>query len=103
MATIHLQPIEKNGQLLPLIQSAIQNEISRLELAIKLAGKRLRPFEEKYGVSSETFITDLTAEDLAGGDEEYIHWAGEFKLRERLHLKLAQLQSITYDSANLSK
>ena len=101
MATLYLEPIEKNGQLLPLIQTAIQNEINRLELAIKLAKKRLIPFEQKYGVSSEKFMTDMAAEDLTGGDEEYIHWAGEFKLKERLYLKLAQLRSITYVSTNL--
>jgi len=101
MATLYLDPIEETSQLLPLIQTAIQNEINRLELAIKIAHKRLIPFEKKYNVTSEKFIADMAAEDLAGGDDEYIHWAGEFKLKERLHLKLNQLRTITYASAKL--
>lgn len=103
MATIYLEPIEQNEPLLPLIQLAIENEISRLQLAIKLADKRLMPFEQKYGLSSETFIIEMVAEDLEGGDEEYIDWAGEFKLKERLYRKLKQLQSIAYVSTELSQ
>jgi len=93
MATLYVDPIEETPQLLPLIQIAIQNEINRLELAIKIARKRLIPFEKKHNLTTEKFIADTSAEELDGGDDEYIHWAGEFKLKERLHLKLNQLQT----------
>ena len=43
-----------------------------------MAVKRLATFEEKYGVTSEHFLAVMTAEDLEGKDDEYVHWAGEY-------------------------
>jgi len=81
-------------KVLPLVQSVIESEITRFELALKLARKRLSPFEQKYGVSSEQFIAEMAAEDLEGGDDEYVHWAGEYKLAQRLREKVHQLREI---------
>jgi hypothetical protein len=43
----------------------------------------------------------MTAEDLEGKDQEYVHWAGEYKLMQRLQEKLQKLQAIDYDDSNL--
>ncbi len=80
-----------------LIKTTIDAEIMKLTLALKMANKRLQPFEEKYHVSSEYFIAHLAAEDLDGGDDEYITWAGEYQLKQRLLQKICQLQDIEYD------
>ncbi len=63
--------------------------------------KRLAPFEEKYGVTSDHFITEMTAEDLDGQDDEYISWAGEYKLMQRLQEKLQKLREIDYDDSGI--
>ena len=60
---------------------------TRLELALKLARARLAPFEQKYSVTSKYFISEMAAEDLEGGDEEYVCWAGEYRLMQRLQGK----------------
>lgn len=96
MSTLYVEPKQNAEGVLPLVRSAIEGEIARLELALKLARERLAPFERKYGVTSEHFIAEMVAEDLEGGDEEYVHWAGEYKLMERLREKLHQLQEIRY-------
>ena len=93
--------IEANGdarQVRQLVRSAIDGEIAKLHLALLLAQKRLLPFEEKYGVLSEQFTAEMTAEDLTGGDDEYVRWAGEYRLRERLQGKLQKLFSFTPES-----
>ena len=72
-----------------------------LQLALELARKRLAQFEQKYGVSSDHFITTMVAEDLEGGDEEYVHWAGEYKLMQRLEEKLNKLQQISFGDSRL--
>lgn len=64
----------------------------RLELALESAGKRLAPFEQKYRTTSAKFIATMSAEDLQGGDDEYVQWAGEYKLMQRLEEKLRQLK-----------
>jgi len=102
MATLYLKSAQETKETLHLVQSAIENEIVRLNLALKLADKRLAPFEKKYGVTSDKFIVTMAAEDLDGGDDEYIDWAGEYKLKQRLQAKLNHLKSITYDYSSIS-
>ena len=67
MATIYIEPIQESGEVLQLVRSAIESEIAKLELALKMAMKRLTIFEEKYGVSLEHFIAEMTVEDLERG------------------------------------
>ena len=101
MSTIYIEPAQKANEVLRLIQSAIEGEIARLKLALKLAGERLAPFEAQYGVTSEYFISHMAAEDLKGGDDEYVRWAGEYELIQRLRTKLQQLEEISYGDPNL--
>jgi hypothetical protein len=101
MAILYIEPVHESGEILRLVQSAIANEVTKLELALQMAGRRLAPFEEKYGVTSEYFMTAMTAEDLEGRDDEYVHWAGEYKLMQRLQDKLRKLQEISYHDPNL--
>ena len=82
--------------ILHLVHHTIDAEIKRLQLAITLAKQRLAIYEKKYQVSSGYFMESMTAEDLIGGDDEYICWAGEFKLYQKLLAKQKTLQDIDY-------
>ena len=101
MSTIYVEPAQNANQVLTLVQSAIEGERTRLELSLKLARERLVPFEQKYSVSSEYFISEMAAEDLKGGDEEYVRWAGEYRLMQRLQEKNRQLREINYGDPSL--
>jgi hypothetical protein len=101
MSTIYVEPAQKSGAVLGLVRSAIESQIVKLELGLQLAQKRTRPFEQKYGVTSEYFISEMAAEDLEGGDDEYVRWAGEYKLMQRLQEKLRQLLEIEYGDSEL--
>jgi hypothetical protein len=103
MSTLYVEPIDKAQHVLPLVRAAINSEIMRLELALQLARERLLPFERKYGVSSEYFITAMTAEDLQGGDEEYVQWAGEYQLMRRLEERLTHLREVQYSDSGVSR
>jgi|YNPNPStandDraft_1061719.scaffolds.fasta_scaffold07188_2 hypothetical protein len=103
MSTLYVEPIDKAQHVLPLVRAAINSEIMRLELALQLARERLLPFERKYGVSSEYFITAMTAEDLQGGDEEYVQWAGEYQLMRRLEERLTNLREVQYSDSGVSR
>lgn len=96
VVTLHMEPTSQAKRVLPLVQAAVDGEIARLELALEQAQKRLAPFEEKYDVSSEHFIAEMAAEDLDGGDDEYVQWAGEYRLLQRLRDKLQDLREIRY-------
>ncbi len=101
MTTLYIES-ESIIETQQLLSTAIKGETSRLKLALESAYQRLLPFEEKYQVKSAQFIDEMAAEDLDGGDDEYIQWAGEYQLMERLAYKLEALRAITYrDSALL--
>jgi hypothetical protein len=91
MTRISIEPARKTVDVLPLIRHAVDSEIARLKLTCRMTVKRLLPFEEKYGVTSEYFTTEMTAEYLEGKDEEYVRWAGEYRLMQRLQEKLQKL------------
>jgi len=101
MSMLYVEPLDRAKQLLPLVRAAVNGEIVRLGLALNLARERLLPFERKYGVSSEYFISEMVAEDLKGGDDEYVQWAGEYRLMQRLEEKLVRLQEVEYSDSDL--
>ena len=101
MSTIYVDPAQKSSEILALVRSAVEGQIAKLELGLKLAEERLAPFEQKYGVTSAHFISEMAAEDLEGGDDEYIRWAGEYKLMQKLQEKLQQLWEIKYGNTDL--
>ena len=91
--------IESNQTNVPqIVKSAIWTEIKRLEIGLSRTEKEIRGFEDKYRVDSETFLRRYAAEDLSGQDEEYIRWAGELRIRERILEDLGKLKEIEYVS-----
>ena len=66
------------------VRGAIGTEVKRLEISLRVTERKISEFEERYRMPSETFLTSAAAEDLAGGDREYITWAGELLIRDRL-------------------
>jgi hypothetical protein len=79
-----------------LVKLALAAERKRLELGLKKTGKAIAKFEERYQISSETFLAELAVEDLKGGHEEYVQWAGELQLRDRILQRLRKLDDVEY-------
>ena len=84
-----------------LVRSAIESEIKNLKRSLEKTNKLLMEFEAKYQVSSEFFFANWTTENLAGGDEEYVTWAGEIKIKKKLTNSLQQLEAIEYVTQQL--
>jgi|SRR4030043_223934 len=96
MTTIRILSDQKD--IHEIIRSAIMAEIKRLEIGLKKTEREIKAFEDKYKISSEVFSTRFGAEDLHGGDEEYIRWEGELKVRQRILEDLKRLEEIEYVS-----
>jgi hypothetical protein len=64
----------------------------RLRAGIERTKRRLAEFEARYGMDTARFLREMTAEDLAGGDLEYVEWAGEAKLLAGLEAELQELE-----------
>lgn len=71
MIHLHIQS-DAQDSALDIIRSAIASETSRLEFGLKATERHIRVFEERYSVTSDTFLRDFAAEDLADGDREYV-------------------------------
>lgn len=79
----------------PVLQ-AIESYKLRLRAGIDRTRRRLAEQEERYGVSSEQFLQKMAAEDLEGGDLEYVAWAGEARLLSGLERELDDLEHARY-------
>ena len=99
---IRLQITSDRNNIIPLIQDAIAARMKRTEIGLRKTEQEIRKFETKYDVLSDRFLSGYTAEDLSGGDEDYICWFGELKLREALFEELRALNEIEYVPQRLS-
>ena len=79
-----------------LLRTAIESKVRRLRLAIEATEARLRAFELRYGRTSDEAMATATAEDLIGGDLEYVEWLGEWRMLRQLRGDLGQLEAIEY-------
>ncbi len=84
---------------LDVIKSAIASEVKRLEFGLQKTDRQIKKYETRYKVSSAAFRKELAAEDMKKGDEEYIRWAGELELKERIVADLKHLKEIEFVAA----
>ena len=78
------------------IMRALDGYKIRVRSGIERTKRRLATFEAHYGVDTTRFLREMAAEDLAGGDMEYVEWAGEAKLLEGLTIELGELEHAHY-------
>ena len=95
MIKIQIQS-DTEREAIDMVRSAISAEIKRLELGLKKTNRQIDEFEKKYKIPSSDFLEIFSAEDMEGQDREYIAWAGELKLRDRILSDLNQLKGIEY-------
>ena len=83
------------------VLSAVEAYKARLHAAVERSRRLLASFEIKYGVDTETFLNEWAAEDLEGGDLEYVEWAGEARLLLGLEGELGELEQARYELPGL--
>jgi hypothetical protein len=76
-----------------VVMHALESYKDRLRSSIDRTNRLLAGFEKTYGVSTAHFLVHMAAEDLAGGDLEYVQWAGEAQLLSRLEAELRELEN----------
>jgi len=78
------------------ILNAVETYKANLRVSIKRTKQRLQTFEQRYQVSTAYFLAEMSAEDLAEADMEYVDWAGEAKLLTGLEVELQILENAHY-------
>lgn len=94
--TVQLVIELNNRRTMDSIVQAVETYKARLRLSIERARDRLANFERRYDVETTYFLREMAAEDLAGGDIEYVEWAGQAKLLEGLEAELRELEDAQY-------
>lgn len=87
---------DKDDGIIDVIRAAISAEIKRLEIGLSKTNMQIEKFETEYHVTSEVFQKEFSAENLKNGDQEYVEWAGELKIREKIAEDLRKLKEIEY-------
>lgn len=87
---------EANDSAVEIIKSAIAAEIKRHEIGLQKTEKQIRQFEQTYNIPSEKFLAEFAAEDMKKKDAEYVEWAGELRIRDRIAADLKRLREIEY-------
>ena len=93
---IKVKIISEREDVTDIIKIAISSEIKRLEIGLNRTNKEIKKLEAKYKTSSEIIVKEFTSEDLTGGDDEYIMWSGELKLRDSILEEIEKLKDIEY-------
>jgi hypothetical protein len=89
--------LEVNGrQGAQTVINALDAYKAKLRASIERTRRNLQSFEQRYGVTTTKFLQEMAAEDLAGGDLEYVEWAGEAKLLAGLEIELRDLEDVRY-------
>ena len=86
----------QNAQGVQTVHAAIEAYKVRLQTNVTRTKRHLAEFEQRYQVDTDHFLTSMVAEDLVGGDMEYIEWAGEAKLLAALETELKELNHANY-------
>jgi hypothetical protein len=90
--SVHLVIELRDREGAQTVMQALDAYKVRLRAGIERTKRRLAEFEARYGVDTARFLREMTAEDLSGGDLEYVEWAGEAKLLEGLEAELRELE-----------
>ena len=95
MTRIIIESSQKQN-IQPIIEAALASERQKLEIGLKRTRERLKQFESRYGMTTEEFAQKGVAEDLSGGDLEYVEWMGEYRLSQKIEADLTALKDIEY-------
>jgi hypothetical protein len=85
-----------SAQAAQTVVRAIDQYKTQLRASIERTQRKLTHFEQQYQVTTTYFLSHMAAEDLTGGDLEYVEWAGEAKLMAGLQAELEALEHASY-------
>jgi len=73
------------------VSSAIRKDLNEGEYMLERFEKRLKEFEEEYGMSSEEFMEKFESGEL-GDDEDFFEWYAVYKSKEHWEEKTTELR-----------
>ena len=96
MTRIRVENRDAKGEASRLLRTAVESKVRRLRLGIEATEARLRTLEIRHGKTSAEAMATAAAEDLSGGDLDYVEWLGEWRMLQQLKHDLGELEAIEY-------
>jgi len=83
----------KPESIMPVLDSAIRNQLKLLKTSINRTKVRISSFEQKYNMSTEQFIQKIR-EGMDDDNLEFVEWLGETKILKRLEEEYKELEGL---------
>ncbi|HID20368.1 MAG TPA: hypothetical protein EYP28_05480 [Methanophagales archaeon] len=83
----------KSESIMPVLDSAIRNQLKLLKTSINRTKSRISSFEQKYSMSTEQFIQKIR-EGMDDDNLEFVEWLGETKILKRLEEEYKELEGL---------
>jgi len=83
----------KPESVMPVLDSAIRNQLKLLKTSINRTKKRISSFEQKYNMSTEQFMQKIRA-GMDDDNLDYVEWIGETKILKRLEEEYKELEGL---------
>ena len=83
----------KPESIMPILDSAIRNQLKLLKASINRTQIRISSFEQKYNISSEQFVQKIK-EGMDDDNLDFVEWIGETKILKRLEEEYKELEGL---------
>ena len=83
----------KPESIMPVLDSAIRNQLKLLKTSINRTKARISSFEQKYRISTEQFIQKIR-DGMDDDNLEFVEWVGETKILKRLEEEYNELEGM---------
>jgi len=93
MNRVIIEPGENSNLLATTVQEAIEHERQLLKHSLDRVQEELAQFEEKFGERSAGFFAKYE-DGLLGDADDYIDWAGLYRIFQKLRKKLSELERV---------
>lgn len=93
MSRVIIESAENFDVLVTTIQKAIERERLLLKLSLDQLREELAGFEERFGEHSSTFFAKYE-ESLLDDTDDYVDWAGLYRISLKLQRKLSELEKV---------
>lgn len=83
----------KPESIMPVLDSAIRNQLKLLKTSINRTKVKISSFEQKYNMPTEQFLQKME-EGMNEDNLDYVEWIGETKILKRLEEEYRELEGM---------
>jgi len=92
----------KPESIMPVLDSAIRNQLKLLKTSINRTKSRISSFEQKYNMSTEQFMQKIR-EGMDNDNLDFVEWIGETKILKRLEDSAPTLEEVLKEITRLKR